>query len=70
MHVDQEGAAAEVVAAEAAEGDVVVGVVEVADVEGRRGFGSHGCTCNGVIAMDGNISYGRSFYGWDIYSIH
>ena len=25
--------------------------------------------CNGVIAMDGNISYGRSFYGWDIYSL-
>ena len=39
MRVDQEGAAAEVVAAAAAEGDVVVAVVEVADVEGRRDFG-------------------------------
>jgi hypothetical protein len=39
VRVDQEGAAAEVVAAEAAEGDVVAGVVEVADVEGRREFG-------------------------------
>lgn len=38
MRVGQEGAAAEVVAA-AAEGDVVVAVVEVADVEGRREFG-------------------------------